>query len=114
MITIKDYKSRINSDNEEFFALILEGDLEVVKSENGGIYFTSRTTSIPSTFDEKRCQQLIGKQLPGRIVKKSCDPYEYTLPETGEVIILNFTYEYETEPVSMEEAVFSNEEELVP
>jgi hypothetical protein len=36
MVTISDYSKRVNSDGEEFFALILQDDLELVKSHQTG------------------------------------------------------------------------------
>ncbi|MDI9319817.1 MAG: hypothetical protein QM530_05000 [Phycisphaerales bacterium] len=32
--------------------------------------------------------------MPGSIAKIECEPYDYTLPETGEVIQLSHTYGY--------------------
>jgi hypothetical protein len=78
MITIVDYKQRTNQDGEPFIALVLEGDMELVKSESGRYYATARRTSIPSSFTEETCKRLIGRQMPGAIVKVTCDPYEYT------------------------------------
>jgi hypothetical protein len=53
MITIVDYKQRTNQDGEPFIALVLEGDMELVKSESGRYYATARRTSIPSSFTEE-------------------------------------------------------------
>jgi len=53
MVTVVNYDVRTNSDNEEFIALILQGDLELIKSQNTGQYYaTTRTISIASTFTE--------------------------------------------------------------
>jgi hypothetical protein len=32
--------------------------------------------------------------MPGTIERVECDPYNYTVPETGEVVTLAHTYEY--------------------
>jgi hypothetical protein len=107
-VTIIDFKERVNADGEPFNALILEGDVEMVKSkETGKYYATARRASTTSTFSEERCKQLIGTTMPGTIKKVSCPEYSYTIPETGEVISLEHTYEYvpEEEP-SMEDEVF--------
>jgi hypothetical protein len=45
--------------------------------------------------------------MPGAIVKVECDSYEYTLPETGEIIHLTHRYEYSPHGGSNEQAVFS-------
>jgi hypothetical protein len=94
MVTITDYNRRESEDGREFFTLTIEGDVEIVKSENGNFYMTARKTSIPTTFDEKVCQSMIGKQLPGDVEKVECDAYEYQNQETGEVITLHHTYNY--------------------
>jgi hypothetical protein len=113
MITIVDYKQRTNQDGESFIALVLEGDMELVKSESGRYYATARRTSIPSSFTEETCQRLIGRQMPGAIVKVTCDPYEYTLPETGEVVHLAHRYEYSPNGGTDEQAVFSDTTDAV-
>ena len=106
MVTIVDFKERMNADNEPFNALILEGDIEMVKSsETGRHYATARRASITSTFTEERCKQLIGKTMPGTINKVISEEYDYTLPETGEVITLSHRYEYVPEE-QMEDEVF--------
>jgi hypothetical protein len=95
MVTIIDYKTRQNQSGETYCALILEGDLEMVQSaETGRYYATARRASVSSTFSEETCQRLIGKQMPGTILKQTCDSYEYTVPETGEIIQLKHRYVY--------------------
>ena len=109
MVTIVDFKERQNADGESFFALILEGDLTMIQSSNtGNWYATAKRASITSTFNEERCKQLIGSQMPGRIVRVSCEEYEYTIPETGEVVYLEHRYEFVPEGAesSIEDEVF--------
>ncbi|MFD2568684.1 hypothetical protein [Pseudotenacibaculum haliotis] len=98
MVTIKGYEKRTNSDGEEFFILVLQGGVTPVKSkETGRIYFTANTATATSTFDEETCKEIIGTQFPGRIAKKKVEPYEYTIPETGEVLMLEHRWEYQDE-----------------
>jgi hypothetical protein len=40
------------------------------------------------------CEALIGTQIPGRIEKVECEPYEYTIRETGETVYLRFKFVY--------------------
>ncbi len=95
MVTISNYAVRNNSDGSTFISLILQGDLEMVQStQTGRFYATARTCSISSTFDEKTAALMVGKQLPGSIIKEQCDSYEYTVPETGEQITLSHRYVY--------------------
>jgi hypothetical protein len=73
MVTIVEYKERVNLKGEPFNALVIEGEMELIKSESGRFYATARRTSIPSSFTEETCQRLIGKQIPGAIVKVECE-----------------------------------------
>ena len=114
MVTIVNYSKRMNSDSEEFFTLILQSDLELVRSrQTGRFYATSKKVSLPTTFDEPTCKSLIGHQLPGSIKRIECDPYEFAIPETGEVIHLAHRYEYSREAATMEETVLEGALEAV-
>src|SRR6185503_6636792 len=105
MVTIINYKECKNALDETFYALTLQGDIELVRSTiTGKLYATARTISITSTFNETACKALIGKQLPGYIRKVTCDGYDYTIPGTTETIKLTYCFEYCNDPVSTEEA----------
>ena len=109
MVTIVDYRACKSSDGKQFFSLVLEGDITMVQSkETGHWYATAKRASITSTFSEERAKSLIGKEMPGSIIRESCEPYLYTIPETGEEIELSHTYRYVQTaiPVSVEEEVF--------
>lgn len=107
MVTITDYALRKNAEGEEFFALILQGGIEMVKSKaTNKFYATSKRCSIPSTFDEQTCKAIIGQQLPGVIRKVECESYQITVPETGEILQLNYRWEYASDTEKAEEAVF--------
>src|SRR4051794_14926956 len=110
MEKITDYKLRQSADQKSFYALILQGGVEIVKSANGNMYATIKKVSMPTTFDELTCKSLIGSELPGHIQKVECDPYDYTLEETGEVITLNYRYVYveEEQPVEQTFTKFYN------
>ena len=102
MVTIKDYKTFQKENGENFFALVVQGGLEAVKSkETNRTYFTAKTATVACTFDEETCVNLIGTEMPGKIMKVDVEPYEYAIPDTGEVIRLTHRNEY----VSDEEAV---------
>ena len=97
MVRIVDYKSYQKEDGEKFFALVVQGGIEVVKSqETGRNYLTARTARVACTFNEETCASLVGTQLPGGIKKVATDPYEYTLP-SGETVELEHRYEYLSE-----------------
>jgi hypothetical protein len=72
MVKIIDFKKRSNSKGEDFFALILQGGLELVKSQETGRYYaTAKTASVTSTFDRETCESLIGSEMPGSILQQA-------------------------------------------
>lgn len=102
MVRIINFKERESQDGSTFFALTIQGGVELIKSkETGNFYATARRTSIPSTFDKETCEALIGSELPGQIVKHQCEPYSHTIKETGEVIELSYRFEYVPEAPSV-------------
>ena len=105
MVKIVDFKTYEREDKTEFCVLVVQGGVEAVKSkETGKTYFTARKAHVSSTFDEVTCKGLIGTDLPGVVVKKNVDPYEYIAPQTGEVMMLSHRYEYLQE----EEGIVNN------
>ncbi|WP_312090994.1 hypothetical protein [Chryseobacterium sp.] len=97
MVRIINYKRRV-AENKEFFVLEVSGGIEMVLSKTTGMYYaTSKKSTITSTFDEETCKSLIGSEFPGSIVKEECDPYEYTIQDTGEIITLSHRYVYRAE-----------------
>ena len=95
MVTIVNYKKRLSSEGKEFYSLILQGGIEMVRSaETGNFYATVKQCSITSTLDEVGCQAVLGEKLPGRIEKVLCEPYEYVIQDTGEVIELSHSWRY--------------------
>lgn len=113
MVTIVDYKSHQKEDGTEFYSLLIQAGVEAVKSkETGRTYLTARTTRVSCTFNKDTCQSLKGTQLPGTIKKVEVEPYEYAVPNSGEILTLSHRFEY----VSEEESIVNNnviEKELV-
>ena len=110
MVTIIDYRQRTNADGEKFHALILQGGVEMVQSqETGRFYATAKRASVTSTFDEDTCKGLKGTKLDGTIQRSECESYEYTIQDTGEVITLNHHWVYVPEGENVEEKVFEGE-----
>ena len=96
MVRIIDYKKRQAEDGREFFVLEITGGIEMVKSATTQqFYATSKKAFISSTFDEQTCKALIGTEMSGNVVKQDCEPYEYVVKATGEIIVLNHKYVYE-------------------
>ena len=113
MVTVIDYAERQRKDGTMFVALILQGGLSLVQSQNtGNFYATVKQCSIPSTFDEETAKAMIGERVPGNVVKKQCDPYEWTNKETGEVLELSHRWVYLPEGATLEEAIFEGEPEV--
>lgn len=115
MVTVTGFQQRTSTtDGSHYFSLELQSDeLEFVISQNTGRYYaTVRKCWMSSTFSETICKQMVGKSMVGTIIKVPSEPYEFTIPETGEVITRNHRYEYapvETqnmEKVVGQEAVF--------
>jgi hypothetical protein len=111
MVTIVNYKKRISEQGKEFYVLEVQSGIEMVKSrETGNFYATAKKASITSTFDELTCKALIGTQLEGKVEKQECEPYDYTIKETGEVVELYHRYVYvqdEVAPVK-QQSFFAN------
>lgn len=100
MVRIINYKKR-QAEDKEFFVLEVSGGIEMVLSKTTNqFYATAKKATITSTFDEETCKALIGSEFPGSVVKQNCDPYEYIVKETGEVIMLSHRYIYMPEAVN--------------
>ena len=98
MVTVVNYEKMKNSEGEEFIVLTVQGAPEVVISEKTNKpYFTVRKCNVPCTFDELTAKSLIYQQMPGHIVKVKCEPYDYTVESSGEVIELSHRWEYSVE-----------------
>lgn len=98
MVTIKGHTQRENSKGEKFNVLVVQGGVTPVKSKDTGrMYFTAKTATVSCTFDESMCEDLVGTKFPGEIVKVECEPFEFTIKDTGEVITLNHRWEYRDE-----------------
>lgn len=95
MVTIIDLKTIITEEGKAISMLVVQGGLEpLVSNKTGRIYLTMRKANISTTFDEATCKSLIGTELPGNVQKVACEPYEYTVKETGEIITLNYNWQY--------------------
>lgn len=109
MVTISGYAERESKDGKKFYALTIQGGMEMVLSETSGSYYaTAKQASITSTFDEKTCQGLVGSKLPGKVSKVVCQPFDYTVRETGEIISLNHRWVYSPSEAP-EEIVYAKE-----
>ena len=107
MVTIIGTEKRTSADGRKFNVFVLQGGIDVVKSKTTGkSYITTHKVSMVCTLDDVSAKQQIGTKLPGTIQKVACDPYDFKVPQTGEMVKLDYTFQYNPETVSMEEAVF--------
>ena len=95
MVKVKDYHVRQSNNGEKYISLELEGDVSFVQSQNTGrFYATTKRCFMYAALDEVTAKNLVGTQMPGTIERVACDPYEYTVPETGELKTLSYSYEF--------------------
>ena len=95
MVTIINFKERQKEDGTQFFVLEIQGGIEMVQSQStGNFYATAKKAYLPSTFNAITCQALVGTQMEGNVEKVECEPYEYTVQDTGEIIMLSHRYSY--------------------
>jgi len=97
MVRVVGFKECSSNEGKPFISLVLQGGIELIHSANGNLYATARKTSVASTFDEETCKSLVGSELPGKIEKIECEPYEYTVQQTGEILVLNYRYSFVAE-----------------
>lgn len=98
MVRIVNYQKRQKEDGKTFFVLEIQSGIEMALSTKTGQYYaTAKKANISSTFDEETCKALIGTEMPGSIIKIDSDPYEYTIRDTGEIIMLTHRYMYQPE-----------------
>lgn len=84
MVKIINYKERKREDRTSFFVLEISGGIGMLLSQKTGNYYaTAKKAYLSCTFDELTCQTLIGSEIPGKIEKQDCEPYEYTVKDTG-------------------------------
>lgn len=94
MVTVIDYYTK-QSEDSTYNTLILEGEPEFVISPKTGMpYARASKCHVYSALSEEQCKAIIGKTFPGNIEKVECEPYEYTVPETGEVLELDYSYQF--------------------
>jgi len=98
MVQVVGYSLKTPKEGKPYVALELEGEIEMVQSQNTGrFYATVRRCTISSTFDEMTAARMVGKEMAGTIERVSCEPYEFTIKETGEVTLLSYRWDYQPE-----------------
>lgn len=96
MVTVKSYFLNQSADGKTYVCLELIGEIEILLSEKAGKFYADvKKCKIPTRIDEATAKLIVGREIPGSIVKKECAAWEYTIPATGEVITIHHRYEYE-------------------
>jgi hypothetical protein len=67
---------------------------------------------VPSTFDENLAKTMIGEKIPGSVQRKPCEPYDFVIKDTGEILHLDYRWAYVPEGATIEEAVFEEKPEV--
>ena len=94
MVTVKNAHLR-EGEGGNFMSLEIHGDVELVQSQiTGRFYATVRRCFISSTFDEETAKALVGTKFKGSIVRVETEAYDFTIPQTGEVIRLEHRWDY--------------------
>lgn len=106
MVKIIGYKESISNEGKAFNSLVLQGGIEIIHSASGNIYATARKANLASAFDEATCQSLVGTELAGSIEREDCEPYEYTSPQTGEVLTMFHRYTFIPEEKKAQNELF--------
>ncbi len=110
MVTVKNYVKRTNKNDDAFFILELQGEVEMIKSlKSERFYAHARKAFITTTVDELTCKSLIGTKFPGSIKKVESEPYNYQIPGTNDSITLNHTYQYIPDGLNVEETIFEGQ-----
>ena len=104
MVTVTGFKTVLTDEGDTYVRLVLEGDLEMIKSDRTGNYYAHRKkASISSTFDEESAKSMIGQQISGSIIKQDVEAYLYELAN-GETIELKHRWVF-TEETAEELAI---------
>ena len=95
MVKVIDVKTFEKEGEKGFTMLVVQGGVEpIISKQTGKIYLTMRKANVPTTFDIAIGKSLIGTELPGTVKKIECEAYEYTIPESGEIVSLSYQWQY--------------------
>lgn len=98
MVQVVGYSLKTPKEGKPYVALELEGAIEMIQSQNTGRHYaTVRRCTVSSTFDELTAERMVGKEMPGSIERVPCEPYDFTVRETGEVIKIAYRWDYQPE-----------------
>ena len=71
MVTVTGFKKILTENGESYVRIIIEGDLEMIKSETTGNYYAhAKKASVSSTFDEATAQSMVGRNIQDQLSNK--------------------------------------------
>ena len=91
MVMIVDVKERISAEGNVFCSLTVSQP-SWHKSETGKVSLVNLKANTTTNIPFAAAKELVGVEMPGNIVRVSCEPYDWTNPETGESVKLAHTY----------------------
>ena len=91
MVKIVEVKERISADGNVFCSLTVSQPAWH-KSESGKVSLVQLKANTTTNMAFENAKTLIGLEMPGKIERVSCEPYDWTNPETGETVKLSHTY----------------------
>ena len=95
MVTVESVVERTNSATGELFcSVMVVGTPTVYTNEDGKTSIVALKASAPSNLPKSMLMDLVGKQLPGTVIRVETDPYTWVNPRTGEELTLSHTYKY--------------------
>lgn len=96
MVNVIAFQKRTSLERRDYYVIQLQSDeIELLVSKNTGRHYaTLRKCWMSTTFDEQTSKLMLGKKMPGTILKEECDPYSFVIEETGEEITLNYWNTY--------------------
>jgi hypothetical protein len=110
MVRITDVLEK-QSEKGSFAVLELTGELEMAQSQTtGSFYATQRKCTVPCTMEFEVAKGLIGKEIPGSIIRVECEPYEMMDSTTNEVKTMVYRWEYvPQEPMAKKDLAMVNQ-----
>ena len=104
MVTVKQYHVRQGEDGGNYISLELTGDVSFVQSQvTGRFYAAAKRCFMYAAIDENTAKNMVGVSMPGSIERVACEPYEYTIADTGEVVSLSYSYQYKPDGMETNE-----------
>lgn len=103
MVNVIAFQKRTSLEGRDYYVIQLQsGEIELLVSKTTGRHYaTLKKCWMSTTFDEQTCKLMLGKKMPGTILKEECDPYSFVIEEIGEEITLNYRNTYS--PIESEE-----------